>query len=123
MRNMFPRVKGAARAMAQGQAKMSTEVNTWTGVAGEWKSQYRLDPRAMVSTARVKRLPMASGRVWKLLALSLEKTEIPQSWVRWLWDTDFRATTSITPPNCFPPANNLSPLCFWTASDSPVTKL
>ena len=60
MRSILPKVNGAARAIAQGQAIINTAVNTFMALLGSWYSQKVVATKAMVNTAKVKRLPIRS---------------------------------------------------------------
>ncbi len=82
MRNIFPNVKGAAKAIAQGQATIKTAVNTLNAFEGSTTSQNKVETKAILNTATVNRLLMLSVNDWKIPVLSLLNTSLLQSWVK-----------------------------------------
>ena len=60
----------------------STAVKTFSALLGSTSNQNAVAIKAMVKTEILKRFPILSVKVWNLLALSVEKIELPQSWVR-----------------------------------------
>ena len=82
MRNIFPNVKGAAKAIAHGQAIISTDVKTFIAFDESINNQYSVAIIAILSTAIVNRLLMALVNVVKLSSLFLLNTSLLQSWVK-----------------------------------------
>src|SRR5690606_31352303 len=78
----FPKVKGAASAMAHGQATIKTEVKTLNAFEGSTTNQKMVEINAINRSVTVKRLLIASVIFSKAPVLSLLKTSLLQSCVK-----------------------------------------
>ena len=82
MRNKLPKVKGAAKAIAHGQAIINTAVKTFKALLLSANIQYAVAIKAILKTAIVKRLLIALVRVVKPSSLFLLKTSLLHNCVR-----------------------------------------
>src|SRR5690606_37353679 len=82
MRKRFPKVKGAAKAMAHGQATINTEVNTLNAFEGSKTNQKIVAIKAMERRVTVNRLLILSVMDSKIPAFSLLKISLPHNCVK-----------------------------------------